>query len=67
MHLPTQVTLFLTSECFAQLLVPLALLVSVLGLLGWWGQYVVPPLLEVALIDKWHDAARFMCRIMHCI
>ena len=63
----TQVVLFLTSECFAHLLVPLALLASVLGLLGWWGQHVVPQLLDVALIEKWPAAAHFMCRIMHCI
>ena len=66
MHPLLKITLFLTSECFAQLLVPLGLLICTLGLLGWWGQHLVPQLLDVAPMEEWPAMARFAYRIMHC-
>ncbi len=65
MRLLLKISLFLTSECFAQLLVPLGLLICTLGLLGWCGQHLVSQLLDVAPIEKWPIVARFAYRIMY--
>lgn len=50
----------LATECFAQLLNPLALIVCMLGLLGWWVQQI-----DVVPVEKWPQPAHFLYQLLH--